>query len=75
MRERFNVILSRAKYAAVGGAIGGAVGGIFGRNTASTGAAIGAFAGAIVGEKSVAVTSFVSNVKEKKTELPVVQSD
>lgn len=74
MRERIQFVISRAKYAAIGGAIGGAAGGLFGRNAASTGAAIGALAGAIVGEKRVAVTSFVSEVKERKSAVPVLQS-
>lgn len=74
MRERLHVMVSRAKYAGVGGAIGGIVGGLISRNAASTGAAVGALAGATVGEKRVFVTSFVSDVKRRKDELPVLRS-
>lgn len=74
MRERFSMIVSRAKYAGIGGAIGGFAGGLINKNAASTGAAIGALVGAIVGEKRVMVTSLVSDVKERKGELPVIRS-
>lgn len=74
MRERFTTTLSRAKYAGIGGAIGGFAGGLISRNAASTGAALGAIAGAIVGEKRVIVTSIVSDVKERRNELPAIRS-
>ena len=69
------MILSRAKYAAAGGAIGGLIGGLVSRNAASTGAAVGALAGAIIGEKRVAVDSFVADVKDRKNELPILKSE
>ena len=75
MRDRLAVVISRAKYAAIGGAIGGAAGGLLNKNAASTGAAIGALAGAMVGEKRVMVTSFVSDVKERKSEMPSIRSN
>lgn len=75
MRERFNVMVSRAKYAGAGGAIGGLVGGLISRNAASTGAAIGALVGAIVGEKRILVDSFVADIKDRRDELPVVRTD
>ena len=74
MREHISLIVSRAKYAAVGGAIGGAVGGLVNRNAASTGAALGALVGATLGEKRVHVSSFVSDVKNGDTEVPLLQS-
>lgn len=74
MGSRISLIVNRAKYAGIGGAIGGAAGGLISKNAASTGAAVGALAGAIVGEKRVAVTSLVSEVKEGKRELPVLRA-
>ena len=69
MRETIQLVISRAKYAAIGAAIGGGLGGLFSRNAASTGAAVGALAGATIGEKRLVVNSFVADVKEKKADL------
>ena len=75
MRERFTVMVSRAKYAGAGGAIGGLIGGLISRNAASTGAAIGALAGAIVGEKRVVVDGVVAEIKDRRKDLPVLRSE
>lgn len=69
MRARINRVWSRAKFAAIGAAIGGGVGGLFSANAASTGAAMGGLLGAIIGEKRVSVSSFVTDVKERKEGL------
>ena len=68
MRETIELVISRAKYAAIGAAIGGGLGGLISRNAASTGAAAGALIGATAGEKRIAMNSFVAEVKEKKSE-------
>ncbi len=75
MRDAFTRILSRAKYAAIGGAIGGAVGGVFSRNAASTGAALGALLGAAIGEKRVDAVSYISEIKERKSEIPSLANE
>lgn len=69
MRDTIQLVISRAKFAAIGAAVGGGLGGLISRNAASTGAAIGALVGATLGEKRIAMTAFVSDVKEKKEEF------
>jgi osmotically inducible lipoprotein OsmB len=68
MQKRIKRVLSRARYAAIGGAIGAGIGGLVGRNAASTGGALGAIVGATIGEKRVTVDSFIDDVKEKRAE-------
>ena len=72
MREQIERVLSRVKYAAIGGAIGAAIGGLFSANGASSGAAVGALVGAVIGEKRVEVTSIVTEMKDRGPELPVL---
>ncbi len=57
-------MLSRARYAAIGGAIGGAVGGLISRNAASSGAALGALAGAFIGETRADASGRIDELKE-----------
>jgi osmotically inducible lipoprotein OsmB len=66
MRDRFNLLVSRVKYAAIGAAIGAGLGAILSRNLASTGGAMGALAGATIGEKRVSVESLVEDVKDRE---------
>lgn len=70
MRERLERVISRVKFAAIGGAIGAALGGLYSANAASSGAAIGALVGAVIGEKRVEMTSLVTGIKERRPELP-----
>jgi len=65
MASRLKLVLSRARYAAIGAAIGAGIGGLISRRYASTGGAMGALAGATIGEKRVSVDEFVEEVKEK----------
>ncbi|WP_224333546.1 YMGG-like glycine zipper-containing protein [Haloprofundus halobius] len=61
-------VLSRVRYAAIGGAIGGAVGGIVSKKAASTGAAVGALVGATFGETRVTARSRFDRMKERGEE-------
>jgi len=66
MGSRLKLILSRARYAAIGAAVGAGIGGLISRKYASTGGAMGALVGATIGEKRVTVDAFVEEVKEKR---------
>jgi len=68
MAGRIRRVLSRARYAAIGGAIGGAVGGLISRNAASSGAALGALAGAFIGETRADASSRIDEIKERGEE-------
>ncbi|WP_224267788.1 YMGG-like glycine zipper-containing protein [Haloprofundus salinisoli] len=65
---RLHRVLSRVRYAAIGGAIGGAVGAVLSKKAASTGAAIGALVGATFGETQVTARSQFDRVKERGEE-------
>ena len=75
MKQRVKRVLSRARYAAIGAAIGAGVGGLVSRKAASTGGALGAVAGATVGEKRVTVDAFIDDVKEKRADRDVLESE
>jgi osmotically inducible lipoprotein OsmB len=65
MRSRLKLMLSRARYAAMGAAVGAAAGGLISKNAASSGGALGALVGATIGEKRVSLDSLVEEVKER----------
>lgn len=68
VKERIELALSRARYAAIGAAVGAGVGGLFNRNAASSGAALGALAGAVVGEQRLTARSRIEAVKSMGSE-------
>ena len=69
MRDKIRLVVSRAKFAAIGAAVGAALGGLVSRNLASTGGAMGALAGAVIGEKRASVESLVEDVKERDVDV------
>jgi osmotically inducible lipoprotein OsmB len=69
VRRQIELVLSRARYAAIGAAIGGGLGGLFSRNAASSGAAIGALVGAAVGENRLTAQSRIDDLRERRGEL------
>jgi hypothetical protein len=75
MGSRLKLMLSRARYAAIGAAVGAALGGLISRKAASTGGAIGATLGATFGEKRVSLDTFVEDVKNKQLRAEAESSD
>jgi len=75
MASRVTLVLSRARYAAIGAAVGAGIGGLVSRKSASTGGAMGALVGATIGEKRVSVDAFVEEVKEKRPGKPEADGD
>jgi osmotically inducible lipoprotein OsmB len=69
VRRQIELVLSRARYAAIGAAIGGGLGGLFSRNAASSGAAVGALVGAAVGENRLSAQSKIDDLRERRGEL------
>lgn len=69
VKQQLELVLSRARYAAIGAAIGGGIGGLFSRSAASSGAAIGALVGSVVGESRLTAQSRIDELREQRGDL------
>jgi osmotically inducible lipoprotein OsmB len=69
VKRQLELVLSRARYAAIGAAVGGGLGGLFSRSAASSGAAVGALVGATVGESRLTAQTRLDELREQRGEL------
>ncbi|TYL38343.1 hypothetical protein CV102_11040 [Natronococcus pandeyae] len=69
VKQQLELMLSRARYAAIGAAIGGGIGGLFSRSAASSGAALGALVGSVVGESRLTAQSRIDELRKERGDL------